>query len=198
MYNKSMNLPQLEKDNRLFQTVGSVAELLGISIKSASVMCSRYAKKGIFIKLRNNMYLISSKIPYLTREEIFYLGNLIQTPSYVSFMTALSYYGVTSQITRDVIESANLLRTKEYDSGSLFFSYMKIKKDLFFGFERTGSYFIASKEKAFLDCLYMQSLGRYNPDMDSIDFSKLSKSLLKKLAEKFPEKTNRLLKKFIK
>lgn len=193
-----MNLPQLEKYNRLFWATDSVAESLGISAKSASVLCSRYAKKGIFVKLRNNMYLASSKIPHLTRGEIFYLGNLIQTPSYISFMTALSYYGVTTQITRDVIESASLVRTKEYDSGSLFFGYMKIKKDLFFGFERIGSYFIASKEKAFLDCLYLQSLGRYNPDMDSIDFSKLSKSLLKKLAEKFPEKTNRLLKKFIK
>lgn len=193
-----MDLPKLEIDDRLFWTNQSLSEYLGISEESTRVLCSRYTKKGLFIRLRSNMYLLRSKISRLVQEDFFYLSNLLQTPSYISFMTALSSQNITTQITRGVIESVSPVRSKEYLVESQFFSYHKIDPDLYFGFERIGRFFIAKKEKAFLDCLYFKSLNRYSLDITSIDIKKLLLPILKKMAKRFPDKTQDLLNKTLK
>jgi len=188
-----MNLFTLEQNQRLTWTVQNIARTLGIQEDSARVMCSRYVKKGILTRLRNNLYLLKSRLGQVSQSDLFYLSNVIQTPSYISFMTALSYYGVTTQITRNVFEAVSPVRTKYYESDQWVFNYSKINKTLYFGFKREGKYFIATKEKALLDCLYFSSMGRYNLDTDSLDLSKFSVAELRKTAKKFPEETQNLL-----
>lgn len=192
-----MNLPKLNNSNQFYFTTESVAGTLGITKASARVLCSRYVKRGIFIRFKNNIYVSQYQFPSLSQEDLFYLSNLIQTPSYISFMTALSYYQVTTQITRNVIEAANPIRTQSFDSEKINFVYNKLNPRLYFGFERLGKFFIATKEKAFLDLLYFKSLGRYAVDLDSIDLRKLSIPSLKKLSKKFSKKTQIVLEEFL-
>jgi len=193
VYNGIMNIIPLQQSGRLFFTTQNIAEILGISEASARVLGARYAKKGILVRLKNNIYLLESQIARLGASELFQLSNLIQTPSYVSFMTALAYHGVTTQITREVVEAISPVRTGEFKAKDLLFVYSKIQPDLYFGFERVEGFFIASKEKALLDCLYFSGLGQYKLDVDSLDLSLFSAKLLHEFVSKFSPKTQKLL-----
>lgn len=197
LYYGTMNYPLLEQDQRLVWTTQSVARAFGIQEASARVMCSRYVKNGLLTRLRNNLYVGRSAALRLNEEDRLYLSNLIQTPSYVSFMTALSYYGVSTQITRSVIEAVSPVRTQYYEAGEWVFNYCKINRGLYFGFTRVKNFFIASKEKALLDCLYYESFGKYSLDISSIDWSRFSVMELRKTAKRFPKKTQFLLSKLL-
>lgn len=54
-----MNFPDLhELEKRLYFTAEDVASLLNIKSESAQVLCSRYVKRGIFVRLKNNFYVL--------------------------------------------------------------------------------------------------------------------------------------------
>lgn len=193
-----MNLINLQQKNRLFFTIEDLAKTLNIKEASASVLASRYVKKGYFLGLKKNMYILKETASRAEKEALFRLSNVLQTPSYISLLTALSYYGVTTQMTREAVEAVNPVRSVEYESGPLFFSFRKIQKKLYFGFSREQSFFIATPEKALLDALYLQSLGEYELDASSLDLAKINKKSIEKIAKKFPFPTQKLLEKFLK
>ena len=170
-------------------TVENAADALGIKIESASVFCSRYAKNGLLIKLKNNFYSSSQKLENIDVKEFISIANILQVPSYVSFMTALSYYGITSQVQRNFVESGSLKRSIEYEAKGISFKYYKLKKQYYFDFERSDGLFIATREKSFLDSAYLYSFGKYKFDVSSLDLNKLDKSRLKDLVKYYPEKT---------
>jgi predicted transcriptional regulator of viral defense system len=147
----------------------------------------------VLVKIKRNIYILKEKWKVLEREEKFTLANLIQVPSYISLMTALDYYEITTQIQRNFIESVAVKRTKETKVENTIFTYSKINTNLYFGFKKEKDFFVATAEKAFLDALYLRSLGRYNFDIDSLDFSKLKRNEIRKIEKKFPVKTQKLL-----
>ncbi|HEY5122140.1 MAG TPA: hypothetical protein VIK14_00230 [Ignavibacteria bacterium] len=179
-------------------TVENVAELLGIQNTSASVFCSRYAKRGLLIKLKNNYYITSYKLQILSTDELFTIANILQVPSYISFMTGLAYYEVTTQVQRNSIESVSLKRSSIFEPESLNFRYYKLNKNYYFDFERKNNIFIATKEKCFLDSVYLYSFGKYKIDFSSLDFSKLDKKRIKILFKNYPKKTINIVKKLCK
>lgn len=187
-----MNLLKLQKQPRLYFTNQDLSNILSISIKSASVLATRYVKNKIFTRLRKNFYLLSTTLLQLKNTDLFLISNLLQTPSYISFMTALGYYQITTQVNRGIIEAVSSTRSQDFSGGNWEFVYNKIQKKLYFGFERQGNLFIAKPEKALLDMLYFTSLGKYNPDFDSLDFKKFNSVKLQKLVKKFPIKTQNL------
>lgn len=179
-------------------SVDNVANALGIKTESARVFCSRYVKKGLFIKLKNNFYSTSQKLENINSEELIAIANILQVPSYVSFMTALAYYEVTSQVQRNFIESGSLKRSIEYEAKGITFKYYRLKKKYYFDFVRTNGLFVATKEKSFLDSAYLYSFGKYKLDVSSLDFNKLDKTKLKNLIKFYPEKTKKIVKKLCK
>ncbi len=195
MYHIYMNIIKLFKNQRLFLTIQNISEILGINEVSACNLASRYVKKDVLIRLKKNIYVLRSKVNQLQTEDQYYLSNIIQTPSYISLMTALSYYEITTQITRNVIESISLVRSKYYEKDKFLFNYTKIKPVLYFGFERKENFFIAIPEKAFIDAIYLESFGKYKLDITSIDLKKLSYSKLMRIVNRFPKRTKLRLKK---
>ncbi|MBW2049604.1 MAG: hypothetical protein JRJ09_13910 [Deltaproteobacteria bacterium] len=190
-----MKILQLRNIEKLYFGHEDIARALGITLQSAKVSANRYVRQGLLIRLKRNIYVLKDKWIRLDREQVFPLANIIQVPSYISLMTALDYYEITTQVQRDFIESVAVKRTKEVEIGQRFFNYTKINTDLYSGFSRTRGFFIATPEKAFLDALYLMSLGRYRFDIPSIDFSKLNLKKIEYLARLFPLKTKRLLNK---
>ena len=130
------------------------------------------------------------------KDEKFMIANLGQTPSYISFSTALDFYEITTQMQRDFFESTAVKRTKEIQLDSNFFKYYKIRRDLYFGFKREKNYFIATPEKALLDAFYLMSYGRYALDLSAMDLEKFEWAKIIAFAKKFPLKTQNLLKKY--
>jgi predicted transcriptional regulator of viral defense system len=190
-----MRFLELKKIEKLYFGYKDIARALSITPQSARVTANRYVKKGFLIRAKRNIYLLKDRWLDLTREQKFILANIIQTPSYISLMSALAYYEVTTQIQQDFIESIALTRTKEVELDHTFFNYIKLNPVLYSGFTRMQGFFIAEPEKAFLDAIYLKSFGRYQLDISSIDFSKLKRKKVEEIAEIYPEKTKSYLRK---
>ena len=190
-----MKYGELQKLNeRLYFTARDVAELIKVTVPSARVLCARYAKKGLFVRLKRNFYVLDQSWKNFSRDERLKIANFLQVPSYVSFMTALSLYEVTTQVQRDFFESASLKRSVRFDTKGTVFNYYKIKKDCYFDFIKKDEVFIATPEKAFVDMIYLYSFGKYTVDFASLDMEKLDKARIKKIVAVFPQKTKNTVK----
>ena len=186
-----MNYIKLQQFNdRLYFNKDNVAELLNIQPDSAKVICSRYKKKGIIIRLKKNYYIMKQKWDTLQLEEYFQIANILQVPSYISFMTALTYYEISTQIQRSFIESACYRRSKSFTIEDDKFNFYIIKKQYYKGFNRIDNIFIAEKEKAFIDCIYLLTYTKYALDINSIDLTKFDFKKIKKILKLYPEKVN--------
>ena len=181
--------------DKTFFTSSDVVNLLGYTPESARVFCSRYVKKGFFIKLRKGLYVLSFKWKNLTIEDFFKISAFLRVPSYISLTTALSYYGVTTQIQQGYFESITLKNSKYYEINDIIFKYYKINEKFFSNYEKKDEYFIATKEKAYMDAIYFYSFGKYRFDIDAIDYSKLNKGKLFLIAKDYPKKTIKSLEK---
>lgn len=179
----------------LFFTTEEVVHKFGITRASAHVLCSRQVKNGSFIRLKKNFYVLEDRWPYLERQDFFVIANYLQVPSYLSCTTALVYHGLTTQVTRDWYESVSLKRSIRYNARGVSFSYFKLKKDWYFGFTKIGPFFMAQKEKAFLDACHLCVYGHYTLDWSALDMDRLDIDNLKALMKPFPRRTKEMVKK---
>ena len=178
------------KEN-LFFSSEDVAVLFGVTRASAQVFCSRQVKNGAFIRLKKDFYLLDERRPYLDRQDFFAIANHLQVPSYISCTTALVYHGVTTQAPQGWYESVALKRTIQYGAGGATFPYFKLRKDFYFGFTKIGPFFMAQKEKAFLDACHLSAYGRYAFDRAALDMDRLDKAVLETLMAPFSERTRK-------
>lgn len=182
-------------EGKTFFTTKDLADILAIKPQSAWVLASRYVKNGLFLRLKNNFYVMEESWRNLSAVDFFKIANFLQVPSYISFMSALSYYEVTTQLQRNFFESASLKRSRKFDIKETEFNFYKLKKQYYFDFVKTDGIFIAAKEKAFVDIVYLYSFGKYKPDFGSLDLNKLDKTRIKEIMKVFPQKTKTIIKK---
>lgn len=175
--------------SRLYFTSQDVANLLGIKPSSAIVLCARYVKNGLFIRLKKDFYVMKERWQRNSTSEFFQIANILQVPSYISLMTALSFYELTTQIQRKFFESICIKRTAKYEIDGSLFNFYKLKRELYFDFIKQGDFFIATKEKALLDAIYLYSFGKYSFDVSSVDMAKIDLKKIEKLLIKYPERT---------
>jgi predicted transcriptional regulator of viral defense system len=183
-----MSYYQLLKIEKPFFSLDDVAYTLGIQPGSAAVLCSRYVKKGLLVRLKRGLYARTEQLRNYGQQDLFRLANFLQVPSYISLTTALSYHGLTTQVQRGFFESISLKRTRKFEVGQFTFLYSKISLDLYKGFERVEDVFIALPEKALLDSLYLASLGRYSLDTSALDLTKVNGEVLENLSLLFPSR----------
>jgi predicted transcriptional regulator of viral defense system len=173
----------------LFFTTEDVAFQFDITRASAQVFCSRQVKNGAFVRLKKDFYLLGERLSYLEQQEFFTIANYLQVPSYISCTTALVYHGLTTQAPRGWYESVALKRSIRYDIRDAAFSYFKLKKDCYFGFTKIGSFFVAEKEKAYLDACHLCAHGGYSLDWSALDMGRLDHDRLETLMAPFPKRT---------
>ena len=191
-----MKALKLRKIQKPYFSYRDIARVLNISPESAKVVASRYVKAGILIRIKRDLYLLAEKWPAMPAKGKFVTANLIQVPSYISLMTALSYYQITTQLQQDFIESVALRRSKKVEIDTTVFHYTKIKPELYFGFKRIQGFFIATPEKAFVDALYLQSLGRRSIDISSLNFNKFDWPKVLQISKSFPKRTQSTVKRY--
>lgn len=191
-----MNYSNLNKlGKRQFFTVADIQDLFGIKLESAWVLCTRYTKKGVFTRLKKNLYVLNDNWENFSQKDFLKISNFLQVPSYISFMTALSLYEVTTQVQRDYFESASLKRSVKFEIKGVTFNFYKLKKKYYFDFTKNNDIFLASKEKAFIDSVYLYSFGKYKIDFSSLDLDRLDKNRIKKILDIYPQKTRRIIRK---
>jgi predicted transcriptional regulator of viral defense system len=183
-----MSYTELLKIEKPFFSLDDVAYALGIQPTSAAVLCSRYVKKGLLVRLKRGLYARTEQLRNFGQRDLFRLANFLQVPSYISLTTALSYYGLTTQVQRGFFESISLKRTRKFEVAQFTFHYSKISADLYKGFERVEGFFIALPEKALLDSFYLSSLGRYSLDTSALALSKVNGEVLENLLLLFPSR----------
>ncbi|MEN6318076.1 MAG: hypothetical protein ABFD82_04915 [Syntrophaceae bacterium] len=189
-----MNVPGLrELDQRLFFTTEDIASLLQIKSESAQVLCSRYTKRGIFVRLKKNFYVVVSSWNHYENEDFFRLANFLQVPSYISCVSALAFYGISTQVPRGWFESVSLKRSIQFTIRGTAFHYFKMKSPYYFGFIKTGTMFLAEKEKAFLDACHLSAFGEYAVDWSAINMDCLDHVVLDEMMKAFPDRTKRFV-----
>jgi len=186
-----MSYEHLLRIDKPFFTQHDVAHALGTKPASAAVLCSRYVKRGLLMRLKRGLYARTETLGHLDQIDLFRIANVLQVPSYISLMTALSYYGITTQPQRGFFESISVKRTKTFEVGEISFHYSKIKPDLYRDFVKRDGVFIALPEKAVLDSFYLASMGRYNLDGSSLDLTKVDKEILADFSAMYPPKARK-------
>lgn len=167
-----------------FFTLQTIKDIL--EIKKESTLFSilrKLLKSGLLIKIEKDKYLLKDA-PF----NDFALANFIYQPSYISFESALNFYGILSQFPYE-ISSATSKKTYQKVFENKVFSYIHIKKELFWGYERKDNFLIAFPEKALLDQLYLYSKGYKMINLDEYDLDKIRLKKFKGYLKNYPIKT---------
>lgn len=109
-----------------------------------------YVKTGKLIRLRRGIF---SKNDSYDKNE---LAVRIFTPAYVGFETVLLKEGVIFQYNESIFVASYLSRKLKFEENK--FTYRKLKNEILInqkGLINKGTYFEATKERAFLDMLYL-------------------------------------------
>lgn len=192
-----MNYSQIRVlNNKLYFNITNVAELLNIKRESAIVLCNRYVKQGLLIRLKRDFYILKEKWDNLAINDYMEIANYLQVPSYISFMSALIYYELSTQIQRNFIESACERRSIIYNCNDVTFNYYKFSKKYYYAFKKVNNIFIAEKEKAFIDSVYLNSFGKYSFDVSSLDLDKFDKNKIENYLAIYPDQTKRRVEKY--
>ena len=126
--------------------------------KVLPVQLTQWCKQGFLIRLRKNLYILNENDRAVTPSRAF-LGNQLYSPSYISLEYALSFYGLIPERVADVT-CVTTKKTQTFSNAFGTFRYQHIKQECFFGFtsqrdENNLPFFLATKEKALLDFLYL-------------------------------------------
>ena len=178
------NILQLYKSPKTVFTFKEIALILGESNKfNLASKIGYYVKKGDLKRLRRGVYVKNNY-------DKFELANKIYTPSYISFETVLGIHGIIFQYYEVIFVASYLSRDIELMNKQKI-SYKKLKNTILLntkGIIKRDNYFIASRERAFMDMIYLNG-DYYFDNLEKIDFEKCeglldiydNKKMLKKL-----------------
>lgn len=100
------------------------------------------------LKRKNIIRKAGKRFFALKGTDEFIIATAINSPSYISFWSALNYYGFSDQTPRKIFIVATK-QAKEIDN----IRYITFSKKRFFGYIRIGEIIIADKEKSIIDSL---------------------------------------------
>ena len=178
---KSMELVQrLLSLNKPYFTLADLEKVLGQQRPSLYVTLNRLVSYGVLVRLRRGVYQVALQSPALAR-----IANTLVYPSYLSFESALSRYGVLSQVPY-MLTFATPRRSRRLTLGGAAVRYHQLKDALFFGYVMTEGLFVAEPEKALLDQCYLAARGLASLAWDELDLSVINRDRLAGYAARFP------------
>lgn len=184
-------LKRLRSFDKPYFTVADLEKILGLKRDSLYVTLNRLVKAGVLIKLRRGVYQPEFQVASLEK-----VANELYYPSYLSFESALSVYGILSQIPYTLI-FATIKRSKKLLLAGREVDYRQLKKDYFFGYILKNGIYIAEPEKAVLDQLYMLSKGKTAADIGEWSLVGLKRRKFLEYSKRFPKKVQNGAKKLI-
>lgn len=143
----------------------------------------RFLDEKILISLEKGKYLLGN-----ANVSDFEIAQFLYSPSYISFETALNYYGILSQFPVEVTSVTTKSTQKKEVLGKMY-TYSQINTSLFTDYIKVGDALIALPEKALLDQLYMITKGlKTNQYLDEMDYSAIDKSKFQEYFKLLPDK----------
>jgi len=128
---------------------------------------NKYAKAGKLVRLRRGFYAKDKNYDRLE------LATRIYTPSYISFETVLTREGINFQKYDSIFVASYITREINVDGQNI--SYIRIKDYVLsntIGVEQNGNVATATKERAFLDRIYV-SKDYYFDNLGGLDWDKV-------------------------
>ena len=179
------NLNKLYKNNISLLTTLDIENLLQIkSSRTLEDLIKRLIQENVLTSVEKGKYYVTSKQP-----SNFEIANFLYSPSYISFETALNYYGLLSQFPLE-ITSATLGKKTEKEINNQLYTYSKIDKKLFTGYYKESNYLIATKEKALFDEIYLISKSIKSENiLENLDLTNFEMDKFKEFLMLLPEKT---------
>lgn len=143
---------------RVFKT-GDAVKILGSNAHAVNILLSKLSKSKKILRLERGKYLIIPPEAWKSGdylEQGIILASSLISPYYLSFWTALNYYGYTEQPSQTIFIACQRSRP-DLNIKGLKFRFVKINIARFFGYESVWigdqKVNIASREKLMLDCL---------------------------------------------
>jgi predicted transcriptional regulator of viral defense system len=137
-------------------TVRDLAGILNIPVRKAYTHIPGIEDKGFIKSIEKGKYLLLGFEPERVLSNPFFIASHIVYPSYVSYWSALNFYGFTEQVPAMVFLASTRKKAKVEFNGFRF-KYVLVNPKKFFGYrkERFGDFdfLIAEEEKAIIDSL---------------------------------------------
>jgi len=137
-----------EKDLAVF-SVEEVRSLTGWNDVKIHNTLRTLDKKGAIIRIKRNCYALES----IVSERSLEIATEVVKPSYISFWTALSYYGFTEQQVK-LVQLVSTKQVNELNVGPYPIEVTTFRPRAFYGYHRVERFAIAEKEKVLVDSLY--------------------------------------------
>lgn len=181
-YNLAVLTKKIYESGLSFFTLKTLKDVLDIKKDSALFsLVKKLVEAEILLRVERNKYVLKG-----ARISDFSLANFIYQPSYISFESALNFYGILSQFPYEISSATTRKTVKKKFEGKIF-TYSEIKKDLFWGYEKKDNFIIALPEKALLDQLYLAAKGYKKINLDEYELDKVRAATLKEYLNKYPK-----------
>ena len=166
MRGKDLLLEIYKKDQSVFSFGEIVLLFPEINYQNLKRQISYYVKRGKILRLRRGIYAKEDFNP-------FELATKIYTPSYISFESVLKKEGIIFQESSSIFVASYL--TRKINCAGLEIIFRKIKNSVLInsaGIERGNNFFIASKERAFLDTVFVLK-NYYFDNLSDLDWERV-------------------------
>src|SRR3989338_3426800 len=172
-------LSELAENNKTIFTVDDAVKILKDKKSSTTKLLHDLTKNKWLFRISRGKYLIlpidAGVKPVFTEHEFIIASKLID-PYYISYWSALNYYGFTEQVSKTIFV-ATTKRKREMNLLGLKIKFVTIKKDKFFGFKKilvnNRPVNIAEKEKVIIDCLdLLRNCGGITEIIKAVDSAK--------------------------
>jgi len=161
LVNQTIFAAKIKEKKLLIFGANDIRALFRVSVVATSGLLHRYKKRGFIIQIKKGLYVFPDSLP-----PDVYVANKLCSPSYISLEFALSYYGVIPETVYE-ITSVTAKATRRFETLGKVFSYRKIKRDAYTGYEiqkqKGLSFNIADAEKAFVDANYLRLKNKQKP-----------------------------------
>jgi predicted transcriptional regulator of viral defense system len=155
---ESALLESIEKSRLPVFGVEEARHLAGFSKARVNNLLASLSRKGIAGKISRNNYFLKKNLV----ENRFAIAASAFAPAYVSFWTALSFYGFTEQ-QPSIVQVAVTRQHAGAKALELSVQPVKIRKSLFFGYGLEAGFPMALREKALIDSgLNLEYCGGFN------------------------------------
>ena len=133
-----------------------LADLFELDKFQTSNLLHRMEQVGLVTRIEQGKYVLLGLTPEKVLSNPLYIGSNLVVPSYISYWSALHFYGLTEQAPRKIF-IAVCRRKSELSFDKMKFKFITINPRIFFGYQRVLNadlpVVIADEAKAILDSL---------------------------------------------
>lgn len=143
--------------DRYYFTAQSFADQFALPKPKAYQTLLRLKHAGFIGEVEKGKYVTLGLQPERVLANPMFIATKIAHPAYVSFWSALHFYGFTEQVPRTILVATTRRKTEVQFEGGYVFQYIHLKPAKFFGYHREMidelPVLIADREKAIVDAL---------------------------------------------